>query len=508
MRTGRASGLQAGHGRAARLLAWACALLLAAGTLPLYAIAFYNHPYYDDYSFSNAVHAVWQTTRDPLKLLSAALQSSAEVRQKWQGTYTGTFLSNLQPGVFSEGLYWLTTFILLTAFLLCFGFFLKTVFRDFLKASRAETVALVSLFLFVATQFMPSPQEAFYWFNGGVGNIFIYSLLALSLALLLRLHLRPRGAARRLMLLLLLVTLLGGGSYGGGLFGLLIFAAATAYAFRQKSRFRFAMAALTLWFLLCFLFSALARGNTLRSWLLGPRPSAPEAVLRSLYYGAALMGEFFTLPVLALLLLFAPALYRLAAQSPLRFKHPALALLLGAGVYCAQLTPPLYSAVFLGGGRIMDTYYVSFLAMALLYETYALGALARRREHRGIAAPGSLSPAANGRLALLCAGLLLLGCLGYKPESATLYGPMNMAGGSAALSIATGEAARYDREMQAREALLNDASQPVLTLSPLTATPALFMEDLLIPGAVYDVRPVLCSYYGKTEILLEGGASR
>ena len=56
----------------------------------------------------------------------------------------------------------------------------------------------------------------------------------------------------------------------------------------------------------------------------------------------------------------------------------------------------------------------------------------------------------------------------------------------------SGEAARYDREMTERERLLNDDSQPVVTLSPLSAVPKIFMEDALRPGAVYDVRPSLC----------------
>ena len=58
--------------------------------------------------------------------------------------------------------------------------------------------------------------------------------------------------------------------------------------------------------------------------------------------------------------------------------------------------------------------------------------------------------------------------------------------------------------MSAREALLNDASQPVVTLSPCSVTPAVFMKDLLSPDAAYDSRPSLCLYYGKEAILIEG----
>lgn len=61
--------------------------------------------------------------------------------------------------------------------------------------------------------------------------------------------------------------------------------------------------------------------------------------------------------------------------------------------------------------------------------------------------------------------------------------------------------------MTQREKLLNDASQPVVTLKPLTAVPDVFMDDLLTPGAEYDARPSLCLYYGKEAIRIEGEAA-
>ena len=488
----------------ATVLAWLCALLVLAGVLPLYAIAFDNHPYYDDYGFSANVHQAWTQTHSLGNALVAAWKSAKTVRTGWQGTYTGTLLSNLQPGVFSENLYWVTTFLLLTVFLLCFYYLFKTVFRGVLLASRAETVCIASLALFLMTQFLPAPNEAFYWFNGGIGNTFIYSLLALSLALMVKLYRAARRAPGLVAALFLLAMLLGGGSYGGGLLGILLFMLFCVFAFTQKNRHRWVFTALTLWFWVCFAYSMLAPGNGVRAAMIGSHPSAAKAVLQSLYYGVALLGNYTTLPVAAVALALAPLLGRLAKASPYRFCHPLFVLVGGVCLFCAQLTPPLYGGVFLGAGRITDTYYYAYIVLALILETYFLGAYARRRERLGLPAC-QLSGAARRGLLVASACLLLTGCIGYKPNGETMYGPMNMAGGSAALSLLTGEAQQYDREMTARETLLNDASQPVVTLSPLSAVPKTFMADLLAPDATYDVRPMLCGYYGKTAILLEGG---
>ena len=487
-----------------RLLAALCALMLLAGVAPLYAISFFNHPYYDDFGFSGGAHAAWQATHSLSAVLDAAVTGSQAKRLQWQGTYTGTFLSNLQPAVFSENLYWLTTAFLLTAFLLCFGYLLATLLRGILRATIAQTICGVSLCLFLMTQFLPAANEAFFWFNGGIGNTFIYSLLALSLGLTVRLWLQPRGAVWRAAALAVLVTLLGGGSYGGGLFGLLIYAAVTVYAFKQKHPRRWVLLGLWAWFLMCFAYSMTAPGNAYRASLIGAHPSAAVAVAKSFYYGVALMGHSFTLPVAAVMVGLAPLLWNLARASRFSFRHTPWVLLGMACLYCAQLTPPLYAGVGMGDTRITDTYYFSFIVMLLMAEMLVLGTLARRMERQRETLPALTSRAVRG-LTVGCACLFVIGCLGYQQDGDTLYGPMNMPAGSAAISILTGEARQYDRQMQAREALLNDASQPVVTLAPLTAVPRVFMPDLLIPDAVYDVRPTLCGYYGKDAILLEGG---
>jgi MFS family permease len=512
-----------------RLLAWAAALLLAITTLPLYILSLYNHPYYDDYGFSAATHAAWRDTGSLPQVVDAALDSAQMVRNTWQGTYTGTLLSNLQPGVFGEHLYFLTTFLLLTAFLLCFGFFLGTIFGQLLGLGRAECVILISLTLTLLVQFMPDPDEAFFWFNGGIGNTFIYSLLALSLALCLKLE-RAKGRIRPLLLmaaLAVLMILLGGGSYVGGVFGLLIYGLVAAFGFARKSRWRFTYPAMAILFLLCFLYSMTAPGNSIRAGVIGSPASPVMAVFQALYYGIAVGGGFIRLPLIGITVCLLPFLSQAAKQSSLSFRHPWLILIGGVCLYCAQFAPTFYSGVGIGGGRIVDTYFQSFVILWLLYAFYLTGYILRQLED-GRFAPLLFAPAshaANGqgnapaqhsrtplltnpsprqRLVLAGCCLILVGCLAYKLPDDASYGPQNMAGASAALSLLRGEAQQYHREMSAREALLNDPTLPDIELSPLSTVPELFMKDLLAPGAPYNGLPSLQAYYGKTSIAVKG----
>ncbi len=481
-----------------RVFAVLCVAALAVSTLPLYAIAFYNHPYYDDYGFSASVHHAWKETGSLAALAKAAWESAKNTRMTWQGTYTGTILSNFQPGVFSEDLYWIGTWILLTALVVCFAFFFETLFVRF-RLEKWARVSLTALILTLMIQFMPDVGEAFYWFNGGVGNVFVYSLLALAAALMMRL-LDSRGRAVGLTAALgVLAVLLGGGSYGGGLLGLCLCAVLLVWLFAAKHGKRWQVSALTLLFLCCFVYSMAAPGNAVRAGVINYENSAVKTILQSLYYGVAQVGGYITLPVIAVTLVMAPALYAAARRSAWRFSHPWLAAALGICLYCTQLAPPLYSIASIGAGRIVNTYYLSFLVLWFAYVYYLLGFAAR-----ALPAAPEMNARRFGALALAALCLLGAGCLAFKREGDVLYGAQNLSGPSAALSLLTGEAAQYDREMTQREQLLGDESQPVVTLAPLTVTPAVFMEDLIRTDAVYDVRPSLCLYYGKQAVRIEG----
>lgn len=485
-----------------RVAAILCALALLVSALPLYAISFYNHPYYDDYGFSGEVHRVWQETGSLGAVLRQAIQSAKETRQNWQGTYTGTLLTNVQPGIFSEELYFIASLILLTAFLLCGWFFLGTVFgQKGLGLDRWRVLILRCLTLSLLLQLMPDSGEAWYWFNGGVGNAFIYSLMMLFAALAIRLW-KAETAAKTAALtiaLVLLAVVLGGGSYGGGLFSLCLLAVALLWSLVKKQKKGFLLAIATIVLALCFLYSMSAPGNNKRALMINNTSSPVKAVIQSFYYGVALMGSYTSLALVGVTGLLVPFFWKAAKQSSWKFDHPWLVLALITCLYCTQLTPPLFSGVHIGGGRIVNTYFISYVIFFLLYAFYLTG-FAQKHLPETVTVPAKLQKG----FAFVMACVLAVGLCGYKPQEEVLYGPQNLAGMKAALSILTGEAAQYDAEMTAREVLLNDDTQKEITLAPLTAVPDVFMDDLVVPNAIYDVRPSLCWYYQKDLIHIVG----
>lgn len=484
--------------RIRRVFAWICVCVLVVSTLPLYAISFFNHPYYDDFGFSAGVHHAWKDTGSLTAVLKAAVEGMVNIYRTWQGNYTVNLITNLQPGVFSEDLYWIANMLLLTLVIGCMLSFFLTVFGK-LGMKKPDRWCLASLAVTLLVQFMPDVGEAFYWFNGGIGTVAHHAVIALCAAWCVKLIGTNGPGIGRTLLLALFAVLIPGGSYCGGLLTMCLLVCLLMWLFWRRHAKRWHFALLTVLYGAFLLVSMAAPGNSLRADMIGYEVSPAKTILQSLYQGVGLIGSYIRLPVIAVTLLLLPAILEAAKQSPFRFEHPWLVLGLMAALFCTQLAPPLYSIASIGSGRQINSYYLAFLAGWFLYVYYLAGFFVRKCPELP-----ALTPRRFGALALVCVCLLGIGCLGFKRSSDVLYGIQNMSGPSALLSMLTGEAQQYDREMKAREELLNDETQPEITLKALTVNPAVFMQDQLKVGAIYDVRPSLKLYYGKEAIHLEG----
>lgn len=495
-----------------RLLALLCALLLAASLLPMLAVAPCNHPYYDDLGFSIRTRAAWRESGSVLQTLAAAVENTVAIRQTWEGTYATSFLDALQPGVFGEAWYALTTPLLLLALLFALWRFLREALRS-LRVGLAERLCLFCLTALVCVQLAPDAREAFFWWNGGMAYTALWALSLWTASLWLRLDRGGRGGWWTLALALPLTAFVAGGKYSTTLlFGLLALCY-TLWAFYARRPKRFALLLLTCVFWAGVLFSATAPGNGVRAQTLGGGMSPLKAVLQALFFGASLLGAQFSLPVAALTLLGCALLLPALRQSGYAFKRPVSLTLLCALLYCAQLTPTLYTGNYLGDGRALNTYFYGYILLAGFLSLYWLGWLARqwdayceRRSYKRGAATPAISERPRGvclAAVALCLTLLFVGVVGFRPDGAESYGPQNTPGGSALRSLLSGEARAFDRAMDAREALLNDPAVRELALTPIENAPAVFMGDALDAGEDGYIERLLADYYVKDDVRVE-----
>jgi hypothetical protein len=451
-----------------------CLALLIAfflSLLPMIVIARYNHLSTDDFNFGQHTAPAYRETGSFAKTVKAAFYTVRSTYRDWQGTFTAVFFMSLHPAVFNESLYWLVPLFLIALFLSCGRFLLKVILTDRFGADKFQCGIITVIVLALCAHFLPSPVEAFYWWNGGMFYTGFFSLAMLLLALLLKPSLNRRKSAVVLHCagLMLLSFVIGGGNYVTSL--LSIIAAAALLAFRlihDRKNLRWIVPALCLAALCAaFSISALSPGEMNRqTHFEGLAPV--QAVIRSFTEAARFLRIHLltNVPVLAGLACLIPTLYRIASQSGFSFKAPALVTGFLFGVYAATFTPTLYvmgSSIY---PRIHNVSFYSLILFCLVSLLYWCGWLARKTEMRS----HPLTRYGAGVLALLFTASSLAVAAGDKNR---------IAGVSALRSLANGEAKMYHQEALNRRAILLDETITDAVVPRFTAKPHLLYHGEL-----------------------------
>ena len=104
--------------------------------LPLIVIGFYNHPSADDYSYSIRTMLALKTG-GIIELIKGVFLQIADTYTTWQGTYSAVAVFALQPSVFGQSFYFLSTIILLLAFIGSNYILIKEITLNYLKTSKS-----------------------------------------------------------------------------------------------------------------------------------------------------------------------------------------------------------------------------------------------------------------------------------------------------------------------------------------------------------------------------------
>lgn len=488
-----------------RVLVWLCVAALLLSLLPLYALSFYNHACYDDFGFSILTHDAWRDTGSLWETFRAAVDNTVGIRQTWEGTYATSFISALQPALMGEENYWITTAVLLTFFLFAVWFFLRQMLFKILGADRSTFWMAFCAMAFVMIQFVPELSEAFFWFNGGVAYTLMWSVMLARLGVWVCFtQARSRGGKWAYgVLLAILSIVVGGAKYSTVLFAVLIDALIVLYGFVKKRGDRFARLFMFVLLMVCFVFSMVAPGNGVRAETLMGGVSAPMAILQAFYFGLALMGSWFSLPLMVVWAFVAWQLMEAVRGCPHRFNHPIWITVLSVCLFCAQLAPTLYTGNYIGDGRTINTYFYTFVIMSCALVLYWMGWGLRRVDEARTPFPAIGTAKKDGlRIAAfaVAAVLLIVGCMSYQPDGAQLRGLHNVASFSALRSLLNGEADAYDRAMDARDAALNDPDQPEVVLEPVEGIPDAFMGDALESDNIDYVLHLYREYYEKQQV--------
>ena len=363
------------------LLAVGCCGLLLLALIPLFRLTIYAVPYYDDYNFGRFARAAMEQEQSKWAAISGALDCSRTQWYAWQGTYSSIFLMSLQPAIFSQRLYFLTTFLMLFMVIGSIFSLFHVLFTRYIPLSRSLRLMLSLALSFLCVHVIDEGKSAFYWYNGALHYTFMHSCMLFFFALLL-LYMKEEKRSKRVFFLLcccFLAFVIGGANYITGLLSPVILLALLLLCIPAHEKRGLGGILPLLIMLIGFFINVRAPGNAVRIAAQLDSMGPVEAVYYSFVYAVKGIGEWTNLYVIFFAVLLAPFLFR--ALSGCRFSFPLPGIVLGFSfcLVAASYTPSLYSMghtyIF---GRSLNIMRMLFYLLFFLNLVYCIGWLCTR----------------------------------------------------------------------------------------------------------------------------------
>jgi hypothetical protein len=488
-------------------------LTLLISLIPLVAIAFYAHPSADDYSYGLKTSQVWNDTHSFTKVLGAAIDQAQGVFISWQGTYCGVFAMSLQPGVFGERKYVIGVLVIIAMLVLGTFLLLKTVLIDCLKAKWPHFWIIFSVISIMTIQFMYSPSEGFYWFNGGILYTGFYSISLAFFSVIFSMITVRKSVIKGVLAFAaaFLAIVVSSGNYATALTSLLALVCVVSCLILKKNRNFWLVSGILCIQAVFFLLTINAPGNAVRQGGVHNDPNPILAITQSLAYGAYSIANSTTLPAIIGWMAILPIIFQLARRTEFDFNYPLLVLAISFGIYSAQGTPCFYALGMKLPKRLIDIIYYSYYPLVGFNLFYTCGYIAkkmRKNEHIRKAVDFSEGVLRKHLLAfsIVMCSLFVFGTMGLckvekgkDAEAVFSHLPTSV---SAAVSLFGGEAERFDKEEALRLAVYEDRSITDALIEEHESKPEfLFHTDISHDEKEWQ-NIAIAQYFGKKSVRL------
>ncbi len=483
---------------------WIAMAALAILLVPMTMIAKYDQPSADDYIYGIGTNHTWQQTHSLLAVTGSAWNTMIEKWWHWDGDFTSTFLGAFQPEVF--GLYGVIPIVIMAFLVLATVWLLWELVVRHLDGRPSQALLLSAVLLIAETQFLPSAVQAFYWYDGAISYTFIYSLCLISYALLLatfRLTGRRRTAAA--VAAAVLGFLCAGGNFISTLPSLLILLILAGALYWQRRQIDGPTVAVFLATLAGLVLSTVAPGNFLRASTMVGGPSGPmammAAIFNSLKYGAIILFQLWTVPVIVAILLAGGVFALVFWRAGLRRLHPVTLTVLAFGLYCSGYAPLIYALGVRSlnyEARVLNVLYFN----SVLFGAVVFGVWGVTLGRWLVRHPQWMTPerkTAGRRLAPAAITAAIVLAVAFIP--AAHLTPTSL---SAATSLADGSAEAYGQQSLSREMAYANPNIPNVLVKQYTVRPKVLYYDDIKASQTDWRNQAIAQYFGKRSVRLVG----
>ncbi len=458
--------------------------------IPMFTIARYDVPAADDFSFSCETHAAIVSGGSVTDILSGAVEKAVKVYYTWQGSFSAIFLMALQPAIWGLPYYAFTTWIMVLSLLGGIFFFFHRVLHGVFGVSKSIAGIAAIVASAACTQFLLSPNQSFYWYNGSVYYTFTFAITLVLFAVVTGYLLY--GSWWRIASSVFLCLIVGGSNYVTALFTSIAGGMLLAILVWKNNRKGIALLFPYLVLLGAFLLSIRAPGNAVRQGLYTDHPGALDAVLLSFRSAAKNMFEWADLRYASCMIFLIPILWTGAGESKFSFPLPGAVSAVSFCLFSSLFTPHLYALGSDGPERLLNILYFSFLLLSILNLFWWFGWIVKKKRPRGMNRGISL-----GMFSVFsaCAALCLV--------SSVLFFHGTLTSVAAFSELRSGEAKKYYSQAEERQRILENPDILDCEFEPFASQPyILYFTDMTENPESYENQDT-ATFYEKQSIVVK-----
>lgn len=467
-------------------------LLLLVALVPVYRLALYATPFYDDFNYAISVRYDWQKGAGFFGVIKSALDVVEATYNTWQGTYGSIFLMALMPGSFGIEFYHFGIWAIITSITIGVFTFAYTLLRRLANASVTDGIVAAELITTAVIEFYHSAQQWIYWYNGAVHYTFAHGLLLILLALCICCVTAKNAAEKYVSLVfaVLFSVYVAGTNFVSALQGILSIGLILFVGLLYKKKDSLIVIIPMIVYLVGIIVSVSAPGNARRQILYEGVARPPiEAILLSFKSGFLNLGRFTGWGVITFVLALLPVFWDILSEFKFEFKFPAIVTILSFCLYATGFTPSWYGMGEEGLARTLCVVKTTFLILLFINEFYWVG---------WIKCKFRLEEKRLGHFALfyLVTILLFFGAFALENDKAGSF----MTYGSY-YYVHTGEALNYYNEQLQRIETINNSDNSIVELDPLVWKPwFLCKKNELDTNPEAEQNQAAARWYGKTAI--------
>lgn len=465
--------------------------LFIISLIPLCYLSFINRATGDDYANGVYTKMAWVETHSLIEVVKAIGSTVKQIYNGWQGTWFSIVMFSLQPEVFNDNAYFVVVFLMLFLWIGSTVLLFWQIGMRECKWNKWSYLMVLTVYLIISMQFIPSTKCAFFWFTGCMHYMLPFAMCQVVIWCLI--CFTKKYQIQYLIGIVFLMFLLGGSNYQAALFSLIVLVYIVIADFmKKKNKKIFLLSIPFLVEMIGLIVSMKAPGNGVRGGegfgLSLER--AMETIGRCFAEGFKMIGFYLHEKPIAFIGMAVLFLVILETSEGIvyerKVKSPIIIVVALFCLYCSMQAPQLYADVEVSGG-VYNMNYLVFLLFALgslgtlaIYIVEKVG-LSQEKLHKNIVIPG-----------LIFCLLLLVLCRSNLRKS-TFWISMDY--------IQSGQAADYKAQMDLQTEILTDENvkDAVLPFINDYQGPLMSMPATADPNAWSNT--VIKQFYGKDSVV-------